>query len=188
MNSNSIRTLGKVAIVLALLSLCLTAFAQKSAPAPRERHGRTMGPGGQWWNNPRTVDALGLDDVTRDLIEEEVHQSKLQMIDLKPDVERANLELQRLLHSQDTPPAREIEDLVDAFVDAQGRVMKEEILTRARILALLTPEQRADLETMHQQRRQDVRRDLRDRKRSARPVPQADPPAPPVEPPHDNLR
>ena len=185
MKNKTIQTLGRVAIVVALLSLCLGAFAQERAGrhGARSRHGQVRGASGEWWNNPRTVEALGLDDGTRGLIDEEVHQTKLVMIDLKADVERANLELQHMLHAENPPPSSEIEDQVDAFVDAQGRIMREQILLRARILALLTPEQRADLETMHQRRRDDVRRDIRERKRQRVPEPTAEP-----QPPSDGMR
>jgi len=122
-----------------------------------------MGPGGQWWNNPQTIDALQLDGQTRDMIEQEVHSTKLEMIPLKGEVERAELELHRMLHTEPMPSSEEIEGQVDSLVQAQGDVMKQEILLRARILSLLTPEQRAELESLHQQRREAVRREFRHR-------------------------
>jgi len=139
-----------------------------------------MGPGGQWWNNPQTIDAMQLDEQTRGMIQDEVHSTKLEMITLKGEVERAELELQRMLHQEPMPSSVEIEQQVDHLVQAQGEVMKQEIMLRASILALLTPEQRAELESLHQQRREAVRREFRNREQ--RPPRSPAPPEPPTEP------
>jgi Spy/CpxP family protein refolding chaperone len=168
------RHMGKAAVVVLLAGVSFMAMAQQ-----RQRHQR-RGPGGEWWNNPQTIDALQLDEQTRGMIEEEVHSSKLEAIELKGDVERAQLELQRMLHTEPMPSNREIEAQVDDLVKAQGKVMKQEILLRARILAMLLPEQRAELESLHQQRREAVRRDFRDRQPREPRAPR--PPEPPVEP------
>lgn len=165
------RTIGRVAIVVFLAGLSCAALAQ-----PRRPHGR-MGPGGQWWNNPQTIDALQLDGQTRDMIEQEVHSTKMGLITLKGEVERAELELQRMLRTEPMPSSGEIEGQVDSLVQAQGNVMKQEILLRARILSLLTPEQRTELESLHQQRREAVRREFRNRSHRS-----PAPPEPPAEP------
>ena len=168
------RHLGKATVVVFLLGISFVARAQQRRPQGRR------GPGGEWWNNPQAIEALQLDEQTRGIIEEEVHSTKLEMITLKGDVERAELELQRMLHMEPMPSTREIEAQVDDLVNAQGNVMRQEVLLRARVLALLTPEQRAELESMHRQRRDLMRHEFRNRAPRQPRAPQ--PTEPPVEP------
>jgi len=172
-----IRHVGKAAVVVFLAGASLLAMAQ-----PRQRQDR-RGPGGEWWNNPQTIETLQLDEQTRGMIEEEVHGTKLEMIELRGNVERAQLEFQRLLHAEPMPSNREIEAQVDDLVNAQGNVMRQEILLRARIRAMLTPDQRAELEALHQQRREAVRGQMRNRQpRQPRQPEPPEPPEPPEEP------
>ncbi len=169
-----IRYLGKATAVVFLAGISFVAMAQQRRPQDRR------GPGSEWWNNPQAIEALQLDEQTRGIIQEEVHSTRLEMITLKGDVERAELELQRMLHTEPMPSTREIEAQVDDLVNAQGNVMRQEILLRSRVLALLTPDQRAELESMHRQRRDAVRREFRNREPRAPRPPR--PTEPPVEP------
>ena len=169
-----IRHLGKATAVVFLAGISFVAMAQQRRP----QDGRGLG--GDWWNNPQAIVALQLDDQTRGIIQDEVHSTRLEMITLKGNVQRAELELQRMLHTEPMPSAREIEAQVDDLVKAQGNVMRQEILLRARILAMLLPEQRAELESLHQQRREAVRREFRNR--PPRPPRAPQPAEPPVEP------
>ena len=172
-----IRPIGKITAVVFLAGISVVAMAQQRRPEGRRGPG-----GGEWWNNPQAIEALQLDDQTRGIIEEEVHSTRLEMITLKGNVERAELELQRMLHTEPMPSTREIEAQVDDLVNAQGNVMRQEVLLRARVLALLTPDQRAQLESMHQRRRETVRHELRNRQLRQPREPQ--PTEPPVEPDH----
>ena len=169
-----IRHLGKAAVVVFLAGISFVAMAQQRRP----QDGR--GPGGDWWNNPRAIVALQLDDQTRGIIQDEVHSTRLEMITLRGNVQRAELELQRMLHTEPMPSTREIEAQVDDLVNAQGNVMRQEVLLRARVLALLTPEQRAELESMHRQRRDVMRHEFRNRAPRQPRAPQ--PTEPPAEP------
>ncbi len=170
-----IRHLGKATAVVFLAGISFVAMAQQ-----RHQQGRRGPGGGEWWNNPQAIETLQLDEQTRGTIQDEVHSTRLELITLKGDVQRAELELQRMLHTEPMPSTREIEALVDELVNAQGNVMRQEVLLRARVLALLSPDQRAELESMHRQRRQDVRREFRNRE-PRRPRP-PQPTEPPVEP------
>ncbi len=169
-----IRQLGVATAVVFLAGISFVAMAQQRRPQDRR------GPGGEWWNNPRAIEALQLDEQTRDIIEDDVHSTRMEMITLKGHVQRAGLELQRMLHMDPMPSTREIEAQVDDLVNAQGNVMRQEVLLRARVLALLTPDQRAELESMHRIRREDVRREFRNREPRRPRAPQ--PTEPPVEP------
>ena len=169
-----IRYLGVATAVVFLAGISFVAMAQQRRPQDRR------GPGGEWWNNPQAIEALQLDEQTRGIIQDEVHSTRLELITLKGNVERAELELQRMLHTEPMPSTREIEAQVDDLVNAQGNVMRQEVLLRARVLALLTPDQRAELESMHRQRRETLRREFRNRE--PRPPRPPQPTEPPVEP------
>ena len=165
------RHLGKAAAVIFLASMTFLAMAQPQGRQARQPRGPM---GGDWWNNPQTIETLELDEATRASIQEEVHKSKLQMIDLKADVERAHLQFQQMLHADPMPSDRELERQVDQLVGAQSAVMREEILLRAHIMTLLTPEQRAGLEELHQQRRQHMR-EMRQNRLDGRQQPEPEP-------------
>ena len=141
------------------------------------------GGGGQWWNNPEMIEALELGDETRQAIDDQVYRTQQEMITLRADVELQNLQQQRLLDDQtDSMNLGEVESQVDRFVGARSAQMKEEILLRARIMAMLTPDQRARLEELFEERRQELRD--RARQRQDRPN-QPRRQAPPDEPPDD---
>jgi Spy/CpxP family protein refolding chaperone len=132
----------------------------------------------EWWNEPAVIEALGLDEVTRQAIDEEVYRSQQEMITLRAEAERQGLDLQRVLRTQPADvDLGAVEDQVDRVVQARGAVMKEEILLRARIMALLTPEQRTQLEDRFQARRQRFR-DRTPQDRNRRPDPMDPPPGP----------
>ncbi len=169
-----IRHLGTATAVVFLAGISFVAMAQQRRPHDRR------GPGGDWWNNPQAIEALQLDEGTRGVIQDEVHSTRLEMITLRGEVQRAELELQHMLHTEPMPSTRAIEAQVDDLVKAQGNVMREEVLLRARVLALLTPDQRAELESMHRQRRENLRREFREREPRRPREPQ--PAEPPVEP------
>ena len=102
-----IRHLGMATAVVFLAGISFVAVAQQHRPQGRR------GAGGEWWNSPQAIEALQLDDQTRGIIQEEVHSTRLQLITLKGDVQRAELELQRLLHTEPMPSTSEIEAQVD---------------------------------------------------------------------------
>jgi Spy/CpxP family protein refolding chaperone len=184
------RVLRVVAWACAALLAVGAAGAQGIGGGERMR-GPGMQPGwpggaGQWWKNPEMVEALGLDQATRDRIDDEAYRSQQALIALRADVERQNLDLQRLLESQEGPvDLRAVEQQVDRFVKARGQVMTEEIMLRARIMSLLTPDQRARLEELFEARRREFRDRALQRREGPprRPVEGDEPPPPPDEVP-----
>ena len=107
---------------------------------------------GEWWNNPETIEKLGLDEATREQIDAEVYQAQREMIDLKAEVDVQNLELGRLLKSPGDLDVEEAEAQVDRVVGAHAARMKSEIMLRVRVAALLTPDQRAQVQQLWKQR------------------------------------
>lgn len=169
MSRSSLRWMGRALLTWALLgaTVGLAAAQLHGEPGHRDRH-RAM-PHGDWWNDPKAIEMLGLDEGLRAQIEEEVYQTHRRMVELKAQVELEQLELHRLLATEPAPPPRELEAQVDRFVAARGNVTREEILLRSRIRALLTPDQRAQLEELHELRRQHMREERRERLRPAMP-------------------
>ena len=176
-----VRLVGVVALGLGITLATAPAMAQGMDRSMRNGGGQRLGGGGQWWNNPEMIEALELGDETRQAIDDQVYRTQQEMITLRADVERQNLQLQRLLSDQtDSMDLAGVESQVDRLVGARGAAMKEEILLRARIMAMLTPDQRARLEELFEERRQQFRD--RARQRQERPS-QPRREVPPDEPP-----
>ena len=132
----------------------------------RQMQQRMLG-GNQWWNNPEIFEKLGLDEETRQKIDDEVYRAQQELITLRAEVERQNLELQRLLEARDKPDLNAVEEQAQRYVEARGEVQKLEIMMRAEIMHLLTAEQRSALEQHYEDRRQA----FRDRALAHRPPP-----------------
>jgi Spy/CpxP family protein refolding chaperone len=154
--------------MLGTLMLCAaitTLPAQSDAgPSQRDMGRRQRMHRGDWWNNPQTVEKLGLEEDLSQQIEEEVYQNQLTMVDLRAEMQRQNIELQNLLRAEPAPSMGDVEGQVDRFVSAQGAITKTEIMMRARIRSWLTADQRADLQRIHEARRDEMRERRRDRR------------------------
>jgi Spy/CpxP family protein refolding chaperone len=136
--------------------------------------------GGEWWNNPEIVDSLGLDGATRKKIDDEAFRTQQDLIGLRAEVERQQLELERMLDAEPAPSVDRVEPEIEQFVAARGAVLKSELVLRARIRSMLTTEQRAKLEEYHAQRRQQFRERAAPRQPGA-PGGKEMPPPPPSE-------
>jgi Spy/CpxP family protein refolding chaperone len=152
-----------VATAIATLALPCLTWSQ-DAGAPRARRERARGgleqpflAGGEWWNNPEIVESLALDDATRKKIDDEAFRTQQELIGLRAEVERQQLDLERMIDAEPAPSVDRAEPQIDRFVTARAAVLKSELLLRARIRSLLTAEQRAKLEQYHEQRRQQFR-------------------------------
>jgi Spy/CpxP family protein refolding chaperone len=148
------------AAIAALVTPCLTWAQDPGAPRARRGRGGMEQPflaGGEWWNNPEIVDSLGLDDSTRKKIDDEAFRTQQDLIGLRAEVERQQLELERMIDAEPAPSVDRAEPQIDRFVAARAAVLKSELVLRARIRSMLTAEQRAKLEEYHAQRRQQFR-------------------------------
>lgn len=154
----------RLVMLVAAVAAAAPALASPQDAGTRARRDR-MRPGmesrllggPEWWNNPETVEQLGLDEATRKKIDDEVYRTQQEMIGLRAEVERQQLEMERLFESESIPALGAIEAQVDRFVGARGAVLKSELLLRAKIKGMLTPEQRAKLEQIHEERRRQFR-------------------------------
>jgi len=172
------------AAIAALATPCLTWAQDPGAPRARRERGRAgmeqpFLAGGEWWNNPEIVDSLGLDDSTRKKIDDEAFHTQQDLIGLRAEVERQQLDLERMIDAEPAPSVDRVEPLIDRFVSARGAVLKSELVLRARIRSLLTAEQRAKLEEYHAQRRQQFRERALPRQPGAQGEKEMPPPPPP---------
>ena len=92
-----VNLVGLVALGLGITLATAPAMAQGMDRSMRNGGGQRLGGGGQWWNNPEMIEALELGDETRQAIDDQVYRTQQEMITLRADVERQNLQLQRLL-------------------------------------------------------------------------------------------
>jgi len=109
----------------------------------------------RWWNNDKIVDELGLTDEQIELLNKIYLEYNKTVIQLKADVQEKRFEVDYMLQ-QDDIDVEEIEAAVDALMEAMIILEKYEIMTRVRILDILTLEQREKLIDM-------VRKMLRER-------------------------
>jgi Spy/CpxP family protein refolding chaperone len=79
----------------ALSNMILIAFIL----APITAFGKDM-PSGKWWHIPRVVKQLNLDETQIAQLDDAFYKSRLNLIQLKSNLEREQLELERLIENK----------------------------------------------------------------------------------------
>lgn len=132
------------------LSLFVAGFAmtmaQEAAPGNDESAFQ-----GRWWASPRAQARLGLSQAQIKQIEELTFESGQRLIDHGAALNKARLELARLLQS-DTLSQIAIDRAVERVVEAQTAVFREETKARAAVAQALTREQRVELMSWFERR------------------------------------
>jgi Spy/CpxP family protein refolding chaperone len=80
---------------MALSNMILIAFIL----APITAFGKDM-PSGKWWHIPRVVKQLNLDEAQIAQLDDAFYKSRLNLIQLKADLEREQIELERLIENK----------------------------------------------------------------------------------------
>lgn len=170
---------------VALFTLTLAAAVALGGPAFARK-----GPGGP--DGPRAelnlrmleraADRLGLDEPTLDRIKERVYQAEKTGIDLKAKLELARLELRRTLDA-DTPAKDAVMKRIDEVGRLETDLRKHQIGLMLDVKAMLTPEQRRELEKMSRRGGRELREKRGKRERQMRRSRAGDRPAPPAPPP-----
>lgn len=106
--------------------------------------GRERGVRGRWWDNPQVIERLGLTDGQVAKIGEIAFGKQQSLIALRADKRSAQLEMQRLLASEEPDPAA-LASAVERLSRAGCAISALEIRTRADIALVLDPQQRAAL-------------------------------------------
>ena len=151
---------------------------------PMERAFGPHGEHGRWWNNPKLVERLKLTEAQRKAFDGILFEHREKLIDLRGNVEKAELELEPLMSAD---PANEAKILAQIDKVAQARADLEKANARflLAIGAKLTPEQRKQLQAArasHRPERRDGDGDHEGREpnrpgRDAQLPPQAPPPS-----------
>lgn len=95
----------------------------------------------------RAAERLELDDATLTAIKDQVYEAEKAGIDLKAQLERAKLELRRVL-DQDTPAKGDVMSRIDEVGRLETALRKHQIGLMIDVKAMLTPEQRKALKKM----------------------------------------
>lgn len=117
-----------------------------------------------WWNNPRMVERLKLTDDQRKAMDAIMLAHREKLIDLRANLEKAELEMQPLM-SADTPNDAAITAQIDKVVQARGDLERADSRFLLAIRDKLTPDQwkqvRAFREEggMREERRQEWRQE-----------------------------
>ncbi len=118
-------------------------------------------PDGKWWKRPRVASAIGLTEEQSSQIEKIFLKSRPQLIDLKADLEKKQVDLQSALENHESD-RRAIEKKIDAVEEARKQLQKARALMILDIKQVLKPEQWDRLLQMQQAARERRRQMLRE--------------------------
>ena len=102
--------------------------------------GFRIAPGGMWWKNPMVVQRLALTPEQTKKMDGIFEQSRLQLIDLKANVEKQNALLEPLL-SANPPDTVKAMAQIDKVATARAELEKANARMLLGIRGVLTPEQ-----------------------------------------------
>jgi Spy/CpxP family protein refolding chaperone len=108
---------------------------------------------GQFWNNPNMIQQLTLTDDQRKTMDGILQDHKLKLIDLRANLERAEVELGPMLKA-DTPDRKTIEAQIDKVVMARAELEKANARFLLDIRMQLKPEQWKQLQALRMQKMQ----------------------------------
>ena len=145
---------GMAGLAIAAALLAGTAMAQGpgggmgmgSAPGfgghrpPMERAFGPQGDRGRWWNNPKVVEQLKLTDAQRKSFDGILLEHREKLIDLRANVEKAELEMEPLM-SADQPNEGRVISQIDKVAQARAELEKANARFLLAIRSKLTPEQ-----------------------------------------------
>jgi Spy/CpxP family protein refolding chaperone len=145
------KALMKVKLGLAIGALCTAAAVAGAQPPaggpgfgdhhpPFERALGPQGNHGRWWNNPEMVEKLKLTDDQRKQMDGILLQHRETLIDLRGNVEKAELLMEPLMRD-DQPNEAKILAQIDKVAQARAELEKANARFLLAIRGKLTPEQ-----------------------------------------------
>jgi Spy/CpxP family protein refolding chaperone len=144
---------GRSAFALAAAALALASLAPKRAAA--------QPPGGGGPRRPpidqvleRHAERLGLDDATRARIREIADAARSEAEPREQELRRLHEDMRALLE-QESPELDAVMRQAERIGTAETELQKQRLRTLLAIRALLTPEQRAELVRIHEERRKE---------------------------------
>ena len=174
------KTIATFAVLLGLVGPVAAASAQQSGPNPgfgqpfgdhREMgrdeegggmHGGFRGlPHGLWWKNPMVVQQIGITPEQQKKMDDILQQSRLQLIDLKANVERQEVLLRPMLDAN-PPDTAQVLAQVDKLAQARADLEKANARMLLGIRTVLTPDQWTKLQAHREHMRMDGGNGFRD--------------------------
>ena len=119
------------------------------------RHGFRIGPPGIWWHNPDLVQKLALTPDQQKRMDDILQQSRLQLVDLRANVEKQELLMEPML-AANPPDTNKVLAQIDHTAQARAELEKANAKMLLGIRNVLTPDQWSKLQT---ERRMRIRRD-----------------------------
>jgi Spy/CpxP family protein refolding chaperone len=116
------------------------------------RPGFRVGPPGIWWHNPDLVQKLTLTADQQKRMDDILQQSRLQLIDLRANVEKQEVMMEPML-SANPPDTNKILAQIDRTAQARAELEKANAKMLLGIRNVLTPDQWTKLQTERRNRR-----------------------------------
>jgi len=150
--------------IAALLTAGMVAGAQAPAGGPGfgehrppfEKAFGQHGIGGHWWNNPEMVEKLKLSEEQRKQMDEILLQHREKLIDLRGNVQKAELEMEPLMRD-DQPNEAKILAQIDKVAQARAELEKANARFLLALRGKLTPEQWKVVQAERNNRREERR-------------------------------
>jgi len=120
--------LKRIALALLTLALATSAFAQANLPQ------------GKWWRRPEIVQVLNLSEEQQDKLEAIFRTASSDLIDLRGEVEKQNINLRGELDQQQLDRAAIRRD-AQKLSDARGRLFERELTMLVDMRAVLNDAQ-----------------------------------------------
>jgi Spy/CpxP family protein refolding chaperone len=133
---------------------------------------------GKWWNNPSTVEKLQLSDDQRKAMDGIFQQHREQLIDLRANLEKAELALEPLM-GDEQPNESAVLQQIDKVAAARAELEKANARFLFALRAKLTPDQWKQVQ-QYRENRENMRRNWRGPRTGG--DQQAPPPPPPPGP------
>jgi Spy/CpxP family protein refolding chaperone len=110
------------------------------------RPGFRIGPPGMWWHNPDLIQKLGLTPDQQKRMDDILQQSRLQLVDLRANVEKQELLMEPML-AANPPDTNKILAQIDHTAQARAELEKANAKMLLGIRNVLTPDQWTKLQT-----------------------------------------
>lgn len=118
---------------------------------PMERAFVRHGIEGRWWNNPRVIERLKLTDEQRKEFDNILLQHREKLIDLRANVEKAELQMEPLVRA-DQPDEAKILAQIDQVAQARAELEKANARYLLALRSKLTPEQWKEVQEFRENR------------------------------------
>lgn len=110
------------------------------------RSGFRIGPPGMWWHNPDLIQKLTLTPDQQKRMDEILQQSRLQLVDLRANVEKQELLMEPML-AANPPDTNKVLAQIDHTAQARAELEKANAKMLLGIRNVLTPDQWSKLQT-----------------------------------------